>query len=79
MSRDSIKLMSEDKNPTLKISLPNGTSLIKFKFSKKEYERLNITNNINSLYKSDVTLSSLTRGTTYYFRITKEEQHEKKR
>ena len=33
--------MSPDKSPTLKITLPNGTSLIKFKFSKKEYERLN--------------------------------------
>ena len=41
VSKGNIQLMSPDKNPTLKISLPNGTSLIKFKFSKKEYERLN--------------------------------------
>lgn len=32
--------MSPDKNPTLKITLPNGTSLIKFKSSKEEYESL---------------------------------------
>ena len=41
VSKGNVQLMSPDKNPTLKISLPNGTSLIKFKFSKKEYERLN--------------------------------------
>lgn len=38
--KDNITLMSADKNPTLKISLPNGTSLIKFKSSKEEYEKL---------------------------------------
>ena len=32
--------MSADKNPTLKIQLPNGTSLIKFKSSVEEYESL---------------------------------------
>jgi hypothetical protein len=32
--------MSPDKNPTLKITLPNGTSLIKFKSSQEEYEEL---------------------------------------
>lgn len=36
----NVALMSADKNPTLKISLPNGTSLIKFKSSKEEYEKL---------------------------------------
>ena len=41
VSKGNIQLMSPDKSPTLKITLPNGTSLIKFKFSKKEYERLN--------------------------------------
>ena len=41
VSKGNVQLMSPDKNPTLKISLPNGTSLIKFKFSKKEYEKLN--------------------------------------
>ena len=33
-------LMSPDKNPTLKIILPNKTSLIKFKSSQEEYENL---------------------------------------
>lgn len=37
---DNITLMSADKNPTLKIELPNGTSLIKFKSSQEEYEKL---------------------------------------
>lgn len=37
---DNITLMSADKNPTLKIQLPNGTSLIKFKSSIEEYESL---------------------------------------
>lgn len=37
---DNITLMSADKNPTLKIQLPNGTSLIKFKSSQEEYENL---------------------------------------
>ena len=32
--------MSPDKNPTLKIMLPNGTSLIKFKSSTEELESL---------------------------------------
>lgn len=36
----NVSLMSVDKNPTLKISLPNGTSFIKFKSSKEEYEKL---------------------------------------
>lgn len=33
-------LMSPDRNPTLKINLSNGTSLIKFKSSQEEYETL---------------------------------------
>lgn len=33
-----ITLMSRDKNPTLKITLPNGVSIIKFKSSEEEYE-----------------------------------------
>ena len=32
--------MSPDKSPTLKITLPNGMSLIKFRSSKEEYESL---------------------------------------
>ena len=37
----NVTLMSADKNPTLKITLPNGTSLIKFKSSKEEFEKFN--------------------------------------
>ena len=40
VSAGNIALMSPDKNPTLKITLPNGTSLIKFKSSQEEYEKL---------------------------------------
>ena len=40
---DNVFLMSADKNPTLKITLPNGTSLIKFKSSNDEYEKLKNT------------------------------------
>ena len=35
----NVALMSKDKSPTLKITLPNGTSLIKFKSSQEEYEK----------------------------------------
>ena len=40
ITANNIDLMSKDKNPTLKITLPNGTSLIKFRSSNEEYERL---------------------------------------
>jgi single-stranded-DNA-specific exonuclease len=43
VSKDNVTLMSADKNPTLKITLPNGTSLIKFKSSQEEYEKLKNT------------------------------------
>ena len=33
-----ITLMSKDKNPTLKITLPNGLTCIKFKSSEEEYD-----------------------------------------
>ena len=38
--KDNVFLMSPDKNPTLKIILPNGTNLLKFKSSVDEYESL---------------------------------------
>ena len=38
--KDNLQLMSKDKSPTLKITLPNGTSLIKFKSSNEEFEKL---------------------------------------
>ncbi len=40
VTKDNITLMSRDKNPTLKITLPNGVSLIRFKSSEEEYEKL---------------------------------------
>lgn len=40
VTKENITLMSRDRNPTIKITLPNGTSLIKFKASEEEYESL---------------------------------------
>lgn len=40
VTKNNLTLMSKDKNPTLKITLPNGTSIIKFKSSEEEYEAL---------------------------------------
>ena len=40
ISEDNVQLMSKDKNPTLKITLPSGLSLIKFKSSVEEYQNL---------------------------------------
>lgn len=37
---ENVTLMSRNKNPTLKITLKNGVSLIKFKSSEEEYEQL---------------------------------------
>lgn len=40
ISKDNLTLLSPDKSPTLKITLPSGISLIKFRSSKEEYENL---------------------------------------
>ena len=40
ISINNIQLMAADKNPTIKITLPNGIELLKFKSSKEEYEIL---------------------------------------
>jgi single-stranded-DNA-specific exonuclease len=40
VSGNNIRLMAEDRNPTLKITLPNGVSLLKFRSSKEEYNLL---------------------------------------
>lgn len=37
ITKDMVTLMSPDKRPTLKISLPNGVALIKFHSSQEEY------------------------------------------
>lgn len=39
ITKDMVTLMSPDKSPTLKISLPNNISLIKFNSSQEEYEK----------------------------------------
>ena len=39
VSKDMVTLMSPDKKPTLKITLPNKTALIKFGSSQEEYEK----------------------------------------
>ena len=36
--------MSPDKKPTLKITLPNGLTLIKFKSSQEEFDKLYLEN-----------------------------------
>lgn len=38
VSKSNITLMSADRNPTIKITLPNGVSVIKFGASREEYE-----------------------------------------
>ena len=40
INKNNIKLLSADKNPTLKITLSSGIDLIKFGSSKEEYENL---------------------------------------
>jgi len=40
VTKDMITLMSPDKNPTLKITLPNRISIIKFGSGQEEYESL---------------------------------------
>lgn len=40
ITKDMITLMSRDRNPTLKIQLPNGVTCIKFKSSEEELESL---------------------------------------
>lgn len=40
VTSDKITLMSRDKNPTLKITLPNGVACIKFKSNEEEFEKL---------------------------------------
>ena len=38
LSQCSVHLLSRDKNPTLKIVLPNDVTIMKFKSSEEEYE-----------------------------------------
>ena len=38
--KDNIRILSPDKNPTLKIMLPNGINVMKFRSSEEEYDKL---------------------------------------
>ena len=49
VTEDNLILMSPDKSPTLKIKLPNGVELIKFKSSQKEYESLKLQEAVQQL------------------------------
>lgn len=40
ITKQNIQLMSPNKKPTLRITLPNGVSIIKFRSSQEEYESL---------------------------------------
>lgn len=40
VTKDMLTLMSRDKNPTLKITLPNGVACIKFHSSEEEFNKL---------------------------------------
>ena len=40
ITKDNVKLLAAATNPTLKITLPNGVSAIKFRSSNEEYENL---------------------------------------
>lgn len=40
ITKNNITLMAKDRNPTLKIILPNGVELIKFGFSEEEFNKL---------------------------------------
>lgn len=40
ITKDNLYLMARDRNPTLKITLPNGVSCIKFKSNDDEFDKL---------------------------------------
>lgn len=57
VTKDMIHLLSKEKNPTLKIELPNGVTCIKFKSSEEELDNLYSENgcvNINLVGKAEV-------------------------
>lgn len=49
LSSTRVQLLSRDKNPTLKISLPCGVDIMKFKSSEEEYEQFTAPNMTLSL------------------------------
>lgn len=57
VTKDMLSLMSRDKNPTLKIELPNGVTCIKFKSSEEELDSLYSENGcvtINLVGKAEI-------------------------
>ena len=44
ITKDNIQLLSKDKNPTIRIKLPCGVDIMKFKASEEEYEALRSEN-----------------------------------
>lgn len=57
VTKDMVSLMARDRNPTLKIQLPNGVTCIKFKSSEEELDNLFSENgcvNINLVGKAEV-------------------------
>lgn len=52
LSQCSIQLLSRDKNPTLKIVLPNGVTIMKFKSSEEEFEEFMSENMVLTLVGS---------------------------
>lgn len=44
LSQCSVQLLSRDKNPTLKIVLPNGVAIMKFKSSEEEFNEFSEPN-----------------------------------
>lgn len=47
---DNVTLMSPDKNPTMKITLSNGITMIKFKSSAKEVDSIKGNNGITNKF-----------------------------
>ena len=47
LNKQNTQLLSKDKNPTIKITLPNGVEIMKFKSSVEEYEELTNTERTN--------------------------------
>ena len=49
ITKEMLTLMSADKNPTLKITLDSGISILKFKSSQEEFDRLYSENGYNQI------------------------------
>lgn len=82
ITSDMITLMSPDRSPTIKITLPNNVACIKFKATKEEYDKLHVGGvvtinlvgrcNLNRYYYSVnpqilITEYEIVDSTPYYF------------